>query len=85
MMTLIVAMTSQYMLSKCNQYFPLFLKASEGKYGWIAIQGNPFYDTDYDFMVNEAKRFYSVIPYAVSNLRGNRRGCRCAGNNDRIR
>lgn len=40
---------------------PLF-EETEGTLGWTAIQGNPNYDTDYDFIVNEAKRFYTASP-----------------------
>jgi len=59
---LIVAKTSQFMLSKCNEYFKPVYEKSVGKHGWIAIQGNPFFDTDYDFMLSEAKRFYDFMP-----------------------
>lgn len=59
---LIVAKTSEYMLKRCSEYFLPIFEETNGKYGWVAIQGNPFYDTDFDFMVNEAKRFYSVMP-----------------------
>lgn len=58
----IVAATSAHMLSLCNQYFKKVFEETNGKYGWIAVQGNPFYDTDYDYMVAEAKRFYAVMP-----------------------
>lgn len=59
---LIVALTAQHFLGKCAEVFrPLFEK-TEGKEGWIAIQGNPFHDTDYAFMVEEAERFFKVAP-----------------------
>lgn len=59
---LIIAMTAQHFLGKCAQLFlPLFEK-TEGKEGWIAIQGNPFHDTDYDFMIEEAERFFATAP-----------------------
>jgi transaldolase len=59
---LIVAMTSEYMLKKCSEYFKPIFDKTDGMYGWVAIQGNPFHDTDYDFMLAEAKRFYGVMP-----------------------
>lgn len=59
---LIVAMTAQYFLGKCAKVFrPLFENSGQEE-GWTAIQGNPFHDTDYDFMVEEAERFFETAP-----------------------
>ncbi len=59
---LIVAMTAQHFLGKCAKLFEPLFEETNGKEGWVAIQGNPFFDTDYDFMVNEAERFYKTAP-----------------------
>ena len=59
---LIVALVAQHFLGKCARLFePLFDK-TDHREGWVAIQGNPFFDTDYDFMVEEARRFYDTAP-----------------------
>ncbi len=59
---LIVALTAQHFLGKCAELFQPLFEETKGEYGWVAIQGNPFHDTDYDFMVEEAERFFSVAP-----------------------
>lgn len=40
---------------------PMFEK-SAGSAGWTAIQGDPNHDTDYEYMINEAKFFYEQAP-----------------------
>lgn len=62
---LVTAMTAQHFLGKCAELFRPLYESSDQEEGWIAIQGNPFYDTDYDFMVEEAERFYTT----ASNIR----------------
>lgn len=59
---LIVALAAQHAVGNCAKYFMPMYKKSQGEFGWAAIQGNPNRDTDYDFMIAEAKRFYHCIP-----------------------
>ena len=59
---LIVALAAQEALKKCASYYLPMFEKTQGAMGWAAIQGNPNHDTDYDFMVAEAKRFYNVTP-----------------------
>ena len=58
----IVAVTAQHFLGKCAELFMPLFESSNQEEGWVAIQGNPFCDTDYDFMVEEAERFYTTAP-----------------------
>lgn len=59
---LIVALATQNAVNNCAKYFIPMFEQSEGKQGWASIQGNPNHDEDYDFMLAEAKRFYTVTP-----------------------
>ena len=59
---LIVALAAQHAVSRCAKYFMPLYEQSQGELGWAAIQGNPNRDTDYDFMVEEARRFYQGVP-----------------------
>ncbi len=58
----IVGMAAQYNLKKIAEIYRPIFEESEGELGWIAIQGNPHKDTDYTYMMAEAKRFYSTAP-----------------------
>lgn len=57
---LIVALATQNAVKNCARYFQPMFEKTEGKQGWVSIQGNPNHDTDFDFMLAEARRFYSV-------------------------
>jgi transaldolase len=51
-------------------YMPTF-EETGGTRGFVFIQGNPFKDTDPDYMVEEAKRLFSIAPNIIVKLPGN--------------
>lgn len=57
---LIVALATQNAVNNCAKYFLPMFEKTQGRQGWASIQGNPNHDTDYDFMLAEARRFYGV-------------------------
>lgn len=62
---LVAALAYQDMIKKISDVFmPLFEKTNH-KQGWVAIQGNPYYDDDIDFILDEARRFYKISPNIV--------------------
>ncbi|MGI6696643.1 MAG: transaldolase family protein [Christensenellales bacterium] len=59
---LIVALATQNAVNACAKIWLPIFECTNGEKGWVAIQGNPNHDTDYDFIVSEANRFYTVSP-----------------------
>ena len=62
---MVLSLSYQDMISRITDIFmPLFEKTG-GKEGWVAIQGNPWHDDDVDFVVEEARRLFTVAPNII--------------------
>lgn len=65
---MVLSLTYQDMIKPIAEMFmPLFEKTN-GEWGWVAIQGNPYYDDDIDFILEEAHRYYEISPNIVVKL-----------------
>ncbi len=59
------------MVSKIAKLFMPVFEETKGKRGLVFIQGNPFRDTDADYMIAEARRFAGIAPNIVVKLPSN--------------
>lgn len=65
---MVLSLTYQDMIKPIAEMFmPLFEKTN-GEWGWVAIQGNPYHDDDIDFILDEARRYYEISPNIVVKL-----------------
>lgn len=54
----IAAHAVRYAVGKIAEIFRPMFEETNGEAGWASIQGNPNYDTVYEYMVSEARFFY---------------------------
>lgn len=52
---------------------PLF-RASNGQKGFVAVQGNPHYDRDSDYIYKEALRYFETAPNVIVKMPGTQAG-----------
>lgn len=65
---LVVSLSYQDMIKKISDVFLPVFEQTQGKQGWVAIQGNPYHDDEVDFVVDEALRLFSIAPNIVVKL-----------------
>ncbi|MCI8417697.1 MAG: hypothetical protein HFI33_09450 [Lachnospiraceae bacterium] len=56
-----------------EKLLPLF-RASNGQKGFVAIQGNPHYDRDADYIYEEALRYFEAAPNIIVKMPGTQAG-----------
>lgn len=56
------------MISKIAEIFLPRFEETNGIEGWVAIQGNPYHDTELEYVINEALEFYKIAPNIVVKL-----------------
>lgn len=60
--TEIAVHAARYAVGKLAEIFRPMFEETNGAAGWASIQGDPNHDTDYDYMVHEARFFYEQAP-----------------------
>ncbi len=58
----IAAHLARHAVGRIAKIFEERFEKTRGAEGWTAIQGDPNYDTDYDYMISEADFFYQEAP-----------------------